>query len=1118
MPERPPVCPYPGLRPFNERTAHLFFGRSQQRDECIRRLEDQRFLALVGMSGAGKSSLVLAGIVPVLRMGMLSWTEKPWIVVRMRPGSRPLGALARALANSFAPPGTSAAAIETTLRPAIEATLRRSSRGLLDAVAERSSRDRSVLLVVDQFEELFRLGKDQSTAARRAEQANFVQLLLAPRSQSHLPVCVVITMRSAYLGHCAKFHDLPEALNDGQFLVPRLSRAQLQEAIESPAETVGLRLSHALVQRVLNDATSMADELPVVQHALMRTFQVWRRKVEARREWHQELTVDHYEEAGTVASALSLHGEQTLGTLGPNECRAAEVLFRRITMTGGAPEGDEFSADAATRDPAPMGALRRLVRDENLPDPIRSLDRAIEAFRDPGESAAKGEAREGEDSDGASRFLMPPSETPSHGRSNEDGEEIDITHEAILRRWGTLTEWISVEQSDAEKYRKLSTFARSLGLLRGQDLKPFREWWNERKPSAEWARRYHVPNDEFPEAAEAPAGETEAAVREREKQHRDAIERWHAAEFARTRDYLERSVRSQRSRMLAIRLFGATTAALVVCATAYAVERSFSHATESQARLDQFVAAAKAKSPIHQLVQAWATLHDSEKRDGKAQAALNDYYAERLQIIEARARESLDHGCSEEAAVLYGYGLAAGNPSDAFPNAPEILRLFDDVLATAPLKAGRNVGACLRTATAPCEHVQLSPGGALLASCGGDVGQWTVAGFSAGAKLRMAAAREPAVTEGPSDTKFAAVETSSGPLLLRAQGAHPVSPAGDARLLAQLGVTTDAGSGRVPACRRPYGMAVVAQEPPPAIRLALACDGTKALAIRIDDPARWIASLNSATTDAPSVEAFPSSRVTTISRSLQHINDVAWLGDEVALAMSDGLALSSPARPDAMRYVDALRGSVVFRVQAFSDPAAREIAYGTLQTESAPARVGVLDSRGESPSPPIDLGRSRLKNYRVASVTGAKNPGDLVALTAGDDTSGEIREALLIRRGQAVPLPIAAPGGTERIGDVAAASTPDALLVAVSLSGRIRVFSYRREASSGDGGAAAVAPTWKRIQQATSLTINEDTLQVEQRDADVTASVPSWQERFPGWTPPKRPDEKSPEDAAPARR
>ena len=273
--------PYPGLRPFHADETHLFFGRDEQRIELLHRLRRSRFLVIVGTSGSGKSSLVRAGLLPGLHGGFMAGQSGRWRIVDLRPGTDAIGNLARALDA----PGALRDAPTAEDEPSFtEATLRRSGLGLVEAAREaRLPKAEKLLVLVDQFEELFRALEAADRPQSSDDASAFVTLLLEAAKQGDLPIYVVLTMRSDFLGECARFRDLPEAINDGQYLVPRLTPDQRAEAITGPAAVFGVTLSSTLVNRLLNDVGENPDQLPILQHALMRSWDQWQRRPAERR-------------------------------------------------------------------------------------------------------------------------------------------------------------------------------------------------------------------------------------------------------------------------------------------------------------------------------------------------------------------------------------------------------------------------------------------------------------------------------------------------------------------------------------------------------------------------------------------------------------------------------------------------------------------------------------------------------------------------------------------------------------------------------------------------------------------------------------------------------------------
>jgi uncharacterized RDD family membrane protein YckC len=457
----PQSNPYPGLRPFRAEDTHLFFGRDQQRSELLSRLRRSRFLAIVGTSGSGKSSLVRAGLLPGLYGGFMAGGGTRWRIADTRPGGDPIGRLAAALDQPGVLQETSAGADKLSFT---EATLRRSAMGLIEAVQEaRLPAGEKLLVLVDQFEELFRFIDTVHSADAIRDASDFVKLLLEAARQSDLPIYVVLTMRSDFLGDCARFRDLPEAINDGQYLVPRLTRAQNREAIVGPAAVHGVTLTPTLLNRLLNDVGDDPDSLPILQHALMRTWDRWKAE-------HPEddiLDLEHYESLGGMAHALSRHAESVLKDLssGYNAAEAdkrqqiAESLFKCLT------EQSESNQQ-----------VRRLATVETIAEvgnaSIDEVVSVIEEFRRPGNS-----------------FLMPPSSDELLPHTY-----IDISHESLIRHWKTLGRWVREEAGSASDYKRLARTAvlypEKEDLLEGRRLRASLEWRGRQQPTAAWAKRY----------------------------------------------------------------------------------------------------------------------------------------------------------------------------------------------------------------------------------------------------------------------------------------------------------------------------------------------------------------------------------------------------------------------------------------------------------------------------------------------------------------------------------------------------------------------------------------------------------------------------------------------------
>jgi|GEM_PF-1936158 len=461
----PSAKPFPGLRPFREEEEHLFFGREAQVDAMVDKLAATRFLAVVGTSGSGKSSLVNCGLVPALHRGLMAEAGSAWRVITLRPGNRPLKALAEALATALAKPAAAAAPLadrpEFTPAEFMEATLRLGKLGLVDAVelAQLAPRQK-LLVVVDQFEELFRYQALASPgAAGPADDSTaFVNLLLEAVAQRDGPLYLVLTMRSDFLGECAQFFGLPEAINRSQYLVPRMTRDERRLAISGPLAVCGAEIAPVLLTRLVNDVGDNPDQLSILQHALNRTWAHWQGEGA-----EGTLTLRHYEAVGTMSHALNQHADEAHAALAsPRLQQVCAALFKAIT--------DKTSDPRGTRRPTRMDALVAITGAT-----AAELAAVVEVLHDPSRS-----------------FLMPPA-----GVALAPDTPIDISHESLMRVWDRLRAWGDEEARSAQTYRRLAETAEleregRAGLLRQPDLQVALDWRGREQPNEAWASRYRA--------------------------------------------------------------------------------------------------------------------------------------------------------------------------------------------------------------------------------------------------------------------------------------------------------------------------------------------------------------------------------------------------------------------------------------------------------------------------------------------------------------------------------------------------------------------------------------------------------------------------------------------------
>ena len=477
------TTPYIGLRPFERHETELFFGREQHSDELIARLGSHRFLAVIGNSGCGKSSLVKTGLIAGLEAGFLATPSSYWRIVEMRPGNHPFKALAEQLLSALQPE-----LAQHYTAASLEQRLRLGSLSLHELLAEYPPANNAQLLIVcDQFEEVFRYA-EQGAAL---EAALFVGLLLAsstayPLAAQHISerIYVVITMRSDFLGDCAQFAGLAEAINQGLYLTPRLNSQQLRAAIEEPAFVCDGDIEPALVSQLLDDADTNPDQLPLLQHSLMRLWDLANptnptpSPMGEGRERVPQLTLNHYHQLANAHESkhetdglnflsfiLSNHADEVYNALSPRQQTLAEHLFRLLT-----------AQDLEKRDTRRPQTLAKLVHSSQRP--YLEVIAVLDVFRQPG-----------------CGFLLPPSQQVLS--ENQPDTIIDISHESLIRHWQRLKDWMADEAEQLKKYQRwLDEATRRqyqdgfTNLLESPELEPAEAWLSQFKPTAIWAARY----------------------------------------------------------------------------------------------------------------------------------------------------------------------------------------------------------------------------------------------------------------------------------------------------------------------------------------------------------------------------------------------------------------------------------------------------------------------------------------------------------------------------------------------------------------------------------------------------------------------------------------------------
>jgi WD40 repeat protein/class 3 adenylate cyclase len=418
-----PPCPYRGLFAFREEDASGFFGREKIVDDLQAAVGRRSLVAVLGPSGSGKSSVVFAGLVPRLR------AAGGWLIAAFRPERTPLRNLLAALL-----PLCDDIAGETALRDEIDAWEARFSDGraslgeLVDQILADNRGARRLLLIADQFEQIYTLVEDP--VERERFLAPVLDLVQAADARAAPQLTLILTLRADFLGRLLTSRRLADALKDADVKLGPMTAEELRAAIENPARQQGVRFEMGLADRILKDVRGQAGGLPLLEFALTELWACQR---------HGRLTHVGYEEIGGVGEAIAGYAEEVYRRLAPPEQERVRQVFLQLVRPG---EGTEDTGRVASRAD---------IRDERW----SAVDRLADA-----------------------RLVV----TRRDEASGLDTAE--VVHEALIREWQRLRRWVDGDrefliwrQRLAEARKEWQAGARAEGyLLRAAPLAVALEW------------------------------------------------------------------------------------------------------------------------------------------------------------------------------------------------------------------------------------------------------------------------------------------------------------------------------------------------------------------------------------------------------------------------------------------------------------------------------------------------------------------------------------------------------------------------------------------------------------------------------------------------------------------
>ncbi len=523
-----PICPYPGLRPFAEEESLYFTGRDERIKEIIKQLEERKFVMLTGASGDGKSSLVYAGVIPEMRAGLFKAKFNNWVIADFRPERNPLDNIANTLATTL---GFESEFVKTQLGYGFSALAdiykstdyhidyERKEWEKADEEARKTLKKKgaNLLILVDQFEEFYTNPENYSNGKPSKQSQIVVNTILETAKialKEDLPIYIICTMRSDYIGQCASFPGLPEYIGFSQFFVPRLKRKEMYQVVKEPALLSGNRISQRLVEILINELREGFDQLPVLQHALNKLWETADRgksemdlihlaqlsgipvrylpkdEQEKFKTWFAELPeyrkkyFDHHgldKVLATHANGLYetsheyfINNGRANGieqTISENDSKLIiKKVFQCLT---------KIDEGKTVRNRMTLQEITNIV---NLPNiELKIVQWHLNIFREQGNTLISPFISE----DAASSDLSPET-------------VLDITHESLIRNWNRLKDWADEEYDNWIQFldfkKQLQRWIDSENsvdyLLSIGPLTFFDNWYDEVKPNNYWLARY----------------------------------------------------------------------------------------------------------------------------------------------------------------------------------------------------------------------------------------------------------------------------------------------------------------------------------------------------------------------------------------------------------------------------------------------------------------------------------------------------------------------------------------------------------------------------------------------------------------------------------------------------
>jgi WD40 repeat protein len=440
--------PFPGLRPFQPEEKALFFGREHESGEILNKLIRSRFVTVMGAPACGKTSLINCGVIP----GISGFAEKensPLKIISFSPGNDPVVKMENAFSQVIS-------GNDKTDRSLISSAIG-DENWIAATVKKHLAKNREkVLIIIDQFEDIFTFGFKPGDLYGNEKAAKFVALLENAVKQTDVEIYLVIVLRSDYIGECARFQGFIQLINSSSYVVPQMTAGNYRSVIEKSFDHSGTGVDPKWIMSVLDDIADQSYPLLALQQLLVRTYSEWN----AGKDIERSVDISDYQSVGTIKDAISRQADEIYDALDQKEKDICRKLFKAITGKG--------NNNKLIRTPLSVHSINLIAECSET-----ELFKVIEKFNSP------------------SLLLI----LPGHNIPLNENTEINLSYEGLISLWGKLKDWVDEEISSVGIYKKLSEIAAMFQkgkttLLKNPDLQLYINWRENQKPTLRWAERY----------------------------------------------------------------------------------------------------------------------------------------------------------------------------------------------------------------------------------------------------------------------------------------------------------------------------------------------------------------------------------------------------------------------------------------------------------------------------------------------------------------------------------------------------------------------------------------------------------------------------------------------------